>query len=269
MPVQNANLLINQAKRRTLFSGSILIFVASIVLSVVIIYPQITHILETKSALTKKNEEVKKLKTKAKQLSEDLIQVEYFTNNDLVQLTLPNNKPLLEVLTSLDQVKRASEVELYDLKTNPGLLATGSGKISSNKKNLADSMPLEFTIKGDFEKVSLFMDLLEKVAPFTTITAFEIAGGDSVASTADNPNEPEILQVDLETKTFFYNPNVQQALTAPLPQLSQENNVVLAKLAEFLTIPLPEQREITGGGSEDIFGVDPLKGLWPVEISEK
>ncbi len=261
MAAQTPNSLLNQVKRRNLFSASILIFVVSLLLLVVVVYPQVRHIFSTKDKVSAKNKQVALLKAKATQLSQDLIQTEYFANNDLVQLALPNNKPLLEVLTSLDQVKRASEIELYDLQTNPGLLATGSGKLGTNKKVVAESMPLKFTVKGTFEKVSQFMDLLEKVAPFTTITSFEISGTRSTDIIEENPDEPEVIQVSIETKTFFYNPSVKQAISASLPQLSQENTVVLAKLAEFMTIPLPEQREITGGGSEDIFGVKTIEGL--------
>ncbi len=249
MESRNASSLLNQVKRRTALSGSIAIFVVSALLMLVVVYPQISHVLETRKAVS------------ATQLSQDLLQSDYFANNDIVQLALPNSKPLLETLMSLDQVKRASEIELYDLKTNPGLLASGSGTLNSSSKIVAESMELEFSIKGTFEKVSQFMDLLEKVAPFTTITTFEISGGSKSITEEVDPNEPEIIQVSVTTKTFFYNPTVKQVIAAALPQLNQENTIVIAKLAEFMTIPLPEQREITGGGTEDIFGVKTIEGL--------
>ncbi len=125
-----------------------------------------------------------------------------------------------------------------------------------SKSGVAPNQLLELA-----QQVSQFMDLLEKVAPFTTITSFEIAGSRSTDVVEENSDEPEVIQVTIETKTFFYNPSVKQAVAASLPKLSQENTVVLAKLAEFMTIPLPEQREITGGGSEDIFGVKTIEGL--------
>lgn len=122
-------------------------------------------------------------------------------------------------------------------------------------------MPLSFTIKGTFDQVTQFMDLLEKVAPFTTISSFEITGGGASTQAGADPNVPEVIQVSIETETFFFNPNVKRVATSPLPKLSQENAIVIAKLAEFMTIPLPEQREITGGGSEDLFGVGAIEGL--------
>ena len=260
MENRTANSLLNQAKRRTGYSGSIAILITSVLLIIIVVYPQVRHIIETRDNISKKKEQVAALKVKSTELSQNLLKTDYFVNNDMVQIALPNSKPLLETLTSLDQVKRASEVEMFDLKTNPGLLASGSGQITAGSKPIADSMILEFSIKGTFEKVSQFMDLLEKVAPFTTITSFEIAGVNQTTLNPD-PNAPELIQVTVKTKTFFYNPTVVQAITTALPKLNQENTIVLAKLAEFMTIPLPEQRQITGGGSEDIFGVATIEGL--------
>lgn len=256
----STNSLINQARRRSFFSASLLIGITSVLLLVILVYPQITHTLETRSDLSKKKESVELLKEKIVQLDQTLIQPDYVANNDVVQVALPSTKPLLEVLTSLDQVKRASTVELFDLQTRPGLLASSSGLLIK-KDQIAETMPLSFTIKGTFDQITQFMDLLEKVAPFTTISSFEIAGGGASAQNTENPDAPEIIQVSIETETFFFNPNVKRVATSPLPKLSQENTVVIAKLAEFMTIALPEQREITGGGSEDLFGVGSIEGL--------
>lgn len=257
----NTNSLLNQAKRRNLLSLSIIIVVASVASLFIIVYPQVKHVLSVRQDLAKKQDDVKQLKQKVTQLNQQLAATDYLTSNDTVQLALPNSKPLLEVLTSLDQVKRASEVELFDLETNPGLLATSSGRISSKNAAKAESLDLKFTIKATFAQVSQFMDLLEKVAPFTTISAFEISGNGPTTAEQAQGNEEELIQVTIETKTFFYNPTVKYAITTPLPKLSQENTVVIAKLAEFMAIPLPEQREITGGGSADLFGVETIEGL--------
>lgn len=258
MPNSSSSSLLGQAKRRSLFTFSLLIFVTSILVVALIVYPQITHILETKDKIEQKQKQIAVLENKVKQIEQTLLQSDYLINNETVELALPSSKPLLEMLMSLDQVKRATEVEVFDIETQPGLLATASARVAVSKRQSHDNMPLEFTLKATFDQVTEFMDLLEKISPFTTLTKFEISGGGSSRISATSEGSEEIIQVAVESKTYFFNPSVNYSMTAPLPKLSQESSIVLAKLSEFTTIPLPEQFEITGGGLEDLFGIESI-----------
>ena len=86
---------------------------ASVLLLVVLVYPQITH-------TWKHGQIFPLLKEKVVQLDQTLIQPTMLQIT-MVQVALPSSKPLLEVLTSLDQVKRQHR-ELYDLKRAPACL---------------------------------------------------------------------------------------------------------------------------------------------------
>lgn len=260
----NAPLAI-KAKRRSSLLIAIGLLITSLFLIAFLIVPQSQQIW---SAIHKSKEikaDIDKLQLKVKELDAAVISPEYISTKGLVDKALPTKKPLLEVLTSLDQVRRAAGVELADLTTSPGSLATGSASQKAAPQSDEQVLSLKFTVVGTYEQVSKFMELIETTTPFTTIRSFSISEQSRKATSAQaeevSTEQPEQMRVSMESDSYFANIVVLHKPESVMPKLTNQNTVVLGKLQEFSTIELPEQREVTGGGLQDLFGLPGIADL--------
>ena len=251
-------------RRRDLMLG-IMILVLVLLGSLLVAVPQIKTFFTRREAFLKEEKTLSQLKEKLFQLEKIKYDPDYTQFSQIVNLALQDNKPLLELLASLDQVSRAASVELAGLELSPGDLATDSAKSNKTKTEAADSLSVTFKITGSFQQVSQFMELLEKVAPFTTIDNFSISEGKArVSSTNASGSASETLDlvsVSLSCSTYFANVSVKTVFNSPIPTLSSSDLTVLEKLKEFQATQLPEQKNIEGG-LEDLFGLPEIKDLY-------
>ena len=101
------------------------------------VIPQFNSISKLYSNLIKENKRLAQLKIKVAQLidSENSLIV---ANSDKVNQALPSKKPLLELLTSLNNVGQESQVLFNDISLTPGKISTSSAKAAptSKKKKL-------------------------------------------------------------------------------------------------------------------------------------
>ena len=238
---------------------AISLFAVCACLVVFAIIPQFQEILDLNSQLSNEKPKLEKLQKKLVELDNIQFNPE-FSQKEFVDAALPSKKPLLELLTSLHTISEADRVSISEFSLNPGLIASSEAEIQAEAKKQSknegiDSIDLEMTIEGTFEDVGKFLIDLEKISPFTTIVQLGLsstAGGDDFTEQAND------IQAQITTKSYFFTQSVAAAVEAPLPTLSQQEIGVLQELANFSNIDLPEQLEITGGGLQDLFGVDPL-----------
>lgn len=223
------------------------------------IIPQFQEVVELYSQLNNEKPKLAKLQKKIVELDNIQFSPE-FSQKEIVDAALPSKKPLLELLTSLNTIAEADRVSITEFTLSPGLIATSEAEIQADAKKSAnkdgvDSIDLEMTVVGTFDDVGKFMLDLEKISPFTTIVQLGLSsresGDDFTAAASD-------MQAKIFTKSYFFTQSVAASVEAPLPALKEREQEVLKELAKFSNIDLPEQLEITGGGLEDLFGVDPL-----------
>ncbi len=224
------------------------------------IVPQFQETLDLNSQLNNEKPKLEKLQKKLVELDNIQFSPE-FSQKEVVDAALPSRKPLLELLTSLHTISEADRVSITEFSLNPGLIASSEAEIQADAKKSAnkdgvDSIDLEMTVVGTFDDVGKFMLDLEKISPFTTIIQLGLS---SRASGDDFTEQASDMQAKISTKSYFFTQSVAASVEAPLPVLNQREQEVLAELANFSNIDLPEQLEITGGGLEDLFGVDPLQ----------
>lgn len=253
-----------QARRRSSLLIAVGLLIGSLLVLAFVVVPQTQQAWSLYQKTQKKQDDIAKLQAKLRELDSVTLTGEYVSSRELVESVLPEKKPLLEVLTSLDQVRRASNVELSDLTTSPGLLASGSASPSRSQSSEQQALSLSFTVAGTYDQVSQFMELIEKTAPFTTIKSFKISEQNGTRTARNNqllPTNDDLLRVSMESDTYFAVVNVTHNSTAPIPQLSNQSTAVLNQLRDFATIALPEQREVQGGGLEDLFGLPGIGDL--------
>lgn len=233
--------------------------IVTVLLVVFAIIPQFQETMELISQLNNEKPKLEKLQRKLVELDNIQFSPE-FSQKEIVDAALPSRKPLLELLTSLNTIAEADRVSITEFTLNPGLIATSEAEIQADAKKSAnkdgvDSIDLEMTVVGTFDDVGRFMLDLEKISPFTTIVQLGLS---SRASGDDFTDAASDMQAKISTKSYFFTQSVSASVEAPLPTLNEREQEVLSELANFSNVDLPEQLEITGGGLEDLFGVDPL-----------
>jgi len=235
------------------------LFSAAAMLVVFAIVPQFQEALALNSEFKKEKPKLEKLQKKLVELDNIQFSPE-FLQKELVDAALPSKKPLLELLTSLHTITEADNVSIDEFSLTPGLVATNEAEILADAKKRSntdgvDIIDVEMTVSGGFADVGKFLIDLEKISPFTTITQLALS---SSATGDDFNNQDRDMKAKIITKSYFFTQSISASVEAPLPAINALEQGVLNDLADFSNIDLPDQLEITGGGLEDLFGVDPL-----------
>lgn len=217
--------------------------------------PQFQQAVDLRSEYQQEEPKLSKLKQKLASLESVRFTPE-FAQVDVVNQALPSKKPLLELMVSLSNIAIETGATIESFEISPGIVASDAAEVQANSKRVAnqgavDTLDVTMSVTGSDTAVQSFIREVEQMAPFTTITQL------SLTSLLSNSSEAQ-REALLSTSTFFFTKSVKATVEAPLPQLSAPEQAVLASLSELVPSQLPEQTEITGGGLEDLFGVDPL-----------
>lgn len=243
-----------------------LFYTAAVILTILVVLlvgliPQIQEVISLNSTLGKERPKLDRLNQKLISLDEVQFTPE-FAQIDIVNSALPSKKPLLELLTSLQSISAANSIVISNLELSPGEIATESGSFNADTRGnqtgrrpqgAVDSLTITMNIVGQQDQVREFLNLIEKITPFTTITQLSVE-----LSRRNQANNIDLLEASITTESYFFTKSLTATVESALPQLSQKDRDVLTTLAEFVENDLPEQTEITGGGLEDLFGVDAL-----------
>jgi Tfp pilus assembly protein PilO len=202
------------------------------------------------------------------------------TQVDQVEKALPSKKPLLELLTTLNQVASNTNVVFTGIELSPGSIATNSAQIPKDQpktKSKAkarastpstqeyDTMRIELSVEGKLSQLNAFFAQVEKMAPVTTISSLQLSeaqatSGVTTSSTAgEGPRDlsGELFSADLELTTFYFTKSITATVEAPLPN-QDEQQTVLDEVATYIFSELSPQATIQGGGLGDLFGVEEL-----------
>jgi len=247
-------MMLFKTRRPLVLSGFLVIL--GVMLIGLVMLPQAKSIISLRQKISQETGQLTKLQQKVMELNDALISPEY-AQVDVVNQALPSKKPILDLLTSLSSTIAQSHVKLEQLEVSPGLIASEAAEQSVIVKKQTgignDYLALSLKISGSFNQVEEFMRRIEEISPFTTITSFDLS--EKVSDTEQKTGEDQVV-IMMDIKTFFFAQNVKQTLENPLPVLSDKERETLRQLASFRSSGLMEQKEITGGGLEDLFGVE-------------
>lgn len=239
----------------------------SVILIAVSIVPQINSVTELYGDLINENKRLAQLRIKVAQLvdSNDSLII---ANADKVEQALPSQKPLLELMTALNDVGTNAKVRFNDISLTPGKISTESAetktssrkKSSSTNRNSYESLDLDITVTGDINNINTFFSDIEKIAPFTTITAMTLNEKSTDSQNVDSTNA--IFEAKLTITTYFFPKEINVNIDARIPELSVSQREIIDNLQEFTYIDVEEQYEIRGGGLQNLFpGVGSLPSI--------
>lgn len=226
-------------------SGAAILFFAA--------YPQIGEITANYRKLQKENSYLDKLTKKAVEL-EQVKTMPEFMQAEKVSEVLPSHKPLLEVLTQLNQAAQTNQVIISELKVSPGEIATDSTQIDNKSKSgkTYNILDLELVAVGQLENVEKFMSTIEKFSPITTITDLSLSRSIIARSGAVQ------TKAELKISSHFFTQSISTTIENPLPKIGQKEGETFLKIQEYTPPEIEKQTEIMGG-EEGFFDVGKIE----------
>lgn len=265
----NLTLDIKKTDLQTLFTTrKYMIFaIAMVVIGVLIllfgVFAQIGGLVELINATNAEKETERSLQNKATALQ----QVNYmdeFSKSNNVSMALPSEKPLLQLITGVNNVAQETGVTLFDLVSAPGKLATESATTSTNAvaQSVVDTatdipgvnvLTIGMKANGTLAQINAFLDSIEKITPITQATKLKLSVLPVTASDNPAPGE-EKYEAELELSTYYYSQSISVTVDAPLPVLGEKETAFLNNLESYQFLDYQKQQEIQGGGATDLFG---------------
>lgn len=263
MPESNIVQSLSSLKKRRFLLLSMLIIVGTVVLVGVSVV-QVSTVLKIRSDYVAEKQKIEEVRKQAAQIEAIVNSPEFAQSQGIVDKALPSEKPFLELLANLDLVGRATSVAISDLSISPGQLASESAtQVQSRTNSDYDILELSYQVTSSFDAFREFMQVMEKVAPFTTITNFEIADKNGSLEEGQTASaSSQLVTVEVTSHTYFFT-KPPTANSAAIQSIDDAKRRVLAEVEQLQSVDLPVQNTITGGGREDLFGIEGYKDIIP------
>ncbi|MEP7167388.1 MAG: hypothetical protein ABI758_05410 [Candidatus Woesebacteria bacterium] len=235
----SAQSVLSFARRRRFFAISALSWVIMLILAITVVVPQVQQILARRSEIALVQAEVDKNQTFINSL-ESLDTSDLTRANTVLSASLPQEKPVLPFLYSLNRLAAGAQVSVSDFEISPGLLGTSSGTLDNARAastidpQLA-ALPLRMNVAGGFENLSTFFKSLDFVLPLIQITSIQFASVQKTTSTTSTASGSAqyTAKVDLSSLYMKSKPVVGEETT--IANLSPADTALLEKLTSSYT----------------------------------
>lgn len=230
---------------------SILFFILGGMLILVGLLQQISPLQKAFQQKNNKQAEVDKYQTKADSLTQiaSSAEINQFSEVDKV---LPSHKPLLEILTNLNNVARSTQVVIKNFSLAPGELATNSTQVQKTTKTTSyDYLDLDFSVSGPLWRVQNFMTLIEQTTPISTITSIAINRDIDADKNAE-------AQANLVLRTFYFTQPIKTTITSPLPEVGENERSIMQAINDLIPADLENQTEVIKGDRGNLFGLQDI-----------
>ncbi len=197
--------ILSQLRRRKFLTYSIVAWVVMVLCTIVFIVPSSTALRTSYRLLSEEKEKIsiqqQQIET-LEQLSLDDVRREH----DVLSGVLPEEKPVLPLLYSLDRLAIGASVSVSNFSLSPGILGSGSGKIDESAQKTTISplllaLPLKMQVEGSFDNLRTFFSSLDSVVPFIQVDT--IAFRTSAASTTPAASAGAQYSAEVELSSLF------------------------------------------------------------------
>lgn len=189
------------------------------------IYVRLQEIKATETTLAEKRSYLQGL--------ESLNEAEIARANTVLSVALPQEKPVLPLLFSVDRLATTAQVSLSNFQISPGLLGSSSATLDTANSSLSSispglaSLPLQMDVAGAFENLSTFFKSLDGVVPFIQINSIQFASAQQ--GTTATTSAQYTAQVELSSLYLKSKPAVETTQT--ITQLSAQDISLIDQLA--------------------------------------
>lgn len=223
--------LVPYLKRHRYLTVALASWVVMVALTVVFVMPQLQRISTNAANLKTEEQKFNDLKAKVTFLR-SLNRSEVDANNKILQDVLPAYKPVLPLISSMEQLAGEAGVALKSMELNPGSVATEGGKLdtgSSQKSAIPGvyGLPLKLEVQGTFVSMNTFFKSLDRLLPLVNVKNIQFAAG----SSAGGGEAQYKATVELESLYIAGTDIPKVAITAQLPQLTAGDKKLIASLS--------------------------------------
>lgn len=219
-------------RRRRFLTISIISWIAMTVLTIAVIVPQVQKILETRSEMATVQEKLDADTSFVTSL-QALNSSDISKANVVLSASLPQEKPVLPLLYSLNRLAASAQVSVSEFEISPGLLGTGSGKLDDSRAGSTidpqlAALPLRMNVAGGFENLSTFFKSLDFVLPLIQIRSIEFSTDRRDASTATSSAQ---YNAKVELSTLYMKAKPPTGVETTIANLSQSDLALIEKLS--------------------------------------
>lgn len=246
-------------RRYALISAGIGLFVVGLIAMVIV--PEVNSLFSAQQALNRQLEDNDKLNRKFLQLSQ-LPESNLEPQMAMVNQILPSHKPLLELLSALSETAANNQVEYRDISLNPGEVATEGANLSAaasrttrttrpGQQTGVDHLDVKMTINGTLQDLNRFLEAIERVAPLTTVMQISLS-----ETRQDEDVDEAVFDATLDLRSYYFTQSISTTVAAPIPDVDGLRVDILGQLSGYRLPTILDRSEITGGGLDDLFGVE-------------
>ncbi len=256
----NWRLLLETRRFLLLAIGCVVLAIGIVLLGVM---PQVQASLELFDQRTAETNKLALLRKKASDL-ESMANSPLLDQIQTVNQVLPSKKPLLELMASLGDASSQNQVKITQLDLSPGAISTDSAKpaakANSKTKNRGkgpsnagvDTLKVDIVVEGELGNLEEFFAAMENRAPLSTITSIGLARKSALTQ---DISEDDPFEAEVSISTAYFTQSVTSAVETALPSLDKNQEQLLADLKNFVLPLESQQKQIEGGGLNDLFGI--------------
>lgn len=209
-----------------------------LILTLTLLLPKISQILETRQSLTQEKIRLSKLTQKVADL-EGLDEVELSAKASLMLSSLPAEKDVPRILATLKDLGSQTGVTLESIKVAPGELSTISAQPETKGPPV---LSFKASVRGIMEGMKSFLDQVESAIPIMQITEVSL-----------DKSEGDV-RADISLDTYFSPlPKVLGVHETPVAKITPREEFLYQKIARFTTPLVGETLPPVGVGKEDLF----------------
>lgn len=222
------------------------------------IKPQVQTLFVLRSNLEIEKEQYMDISRKIQDLQSIRIS-DQFQQKEKVDEVLPSYKPVMELLFNLNEAMKESNVGITSLLINPGEIATESAEISlldptsrdaatQRRQQRYSALRMELIVSGAEERVDQFLQLVERIAPFTSIVELEI-------NTRTDREGVTRTEAEMLLHTYYYTQTIVTRIDDQLPSIGEKELKAFETIQQFMPSGFQKPTAIQGADLEDLFGI--------------
>lgn len=220
--------ILNFYQKYKLIIFPVLVSVSSVILIVLVIYPQLAKLISNNEMYNTINERSKFLEVKAVELN-SLDETDLQNKLNLSLAALPPSKDYTEVISILQSLTN---------KTGFNIISLQFGQ-SADSKGDKSNFAVKLDIVGPKVTLDALLDNIEKSYRPMRVSGMELT---------TNSGGSAVVNVALAINVYFAQlPSSIGSIDAPLPQLSQKDQELITSLSSSVNVPTTPNVEISRG----------------------
>lgn len=235
-------------RRHIYLTAAIISWVVMGILTLLIVVPQINLIISDNDKLAIEQQKLTDLQAKSQFLQAQNLS-DLSTQKSMLDQVLPAEKPVIPLISSIEQMATDANVLLTSYELTPGSIATDAAATKTQARSLVPgigSLPLKLETQGVFASMNAFFKSLDNLVPLVNVKTIDF----TVLSQSRGAAPADIqYRASVELDSLYALPDTTRPdLNAKLIPLSVQQKQLIASLSAQVAAQ-PQITSITAGPS--------------------